>query len=68
MVGGGIREFVDGPAFLEKELFGLGVDRYLYVRVHDHASGPVPICVFQEHLTCFFDVKCITFLTLGLVH
>ena len=29
---GGIREFVnetDGPAFLERELMGLGVDRYL---------------------------------------
>ena len=31
MVGGGIREFmnnVDGPAFLERELVGLGVDGY----------------------------------------
>ena len=31
MVGGGIWEFVnnmDGPAFLEKELVGLGVDEY----------------------------------------
>jgi hypothetical protein len=31
MVGGGIREFVndtDGPAFLEKELMGFGVDGY----------------------------------------
>ena len=30
-VGGGIREFVndtDGPAFLERELVGLGVDGY----------------------------------------
>ena len=32
MVRGGIREFVndmDGPAFLERELMGLGVDGYL---------------------------------------
>ena len=31
MVGGGIREFVidmDGPACLERELMGLGVDEY----------------------------------------
>ena len=31
VVGGGIREFVnnaDGPAFLERELVGLGVDEY----------------------------------------
>ena len=31
VVGGGIREFVDdtdGPAFLEKQLVGLGVDGY----------------------------------------
>ena len=31
MVGGGVREFVndmDGPAFLERELIGLGVDGY----------------------------------------
>ena len=31
MVGGSIWEFmynVDGPAFLERELVGLGVDRY----------------------------------------
>ena len=31
MVRGGIREFVndtDGPAFLERELVGLGVDGY----------------------------------------
>ena len=31
MIGGGIREFVndiDGPAFLERELVGLGVDGY----------------------------------------
>jgi hypothetical protein len=30
-IGGGIREFVndtDGPAFLERELVGLGVDGY----------------------------------------
>ena len=31
VIRGGIREFVDdtdGPAFLERELVGLGVDRY----------------------------------------
>ena len=31
VVGGGIREFAhdtDGPAFLERELVGLGVDGY----------------------------------------
>jgi hypothetical protein len=31
VVGGGIREFVDDtdrPTFLERELVGLGVDRY----------------------------------------
>ena len=31
MVGGGIREFVndmDGPAFLERDLMGYGVDGY----------------------------------------
>ena len=37
---GGIQEFVndaDRPAFLERELMGLGMDGYQYVRVHDHA-------------------------------
>ena len=30
MVGGGIGEFVnDGPAFMERELMGFGVDGYL---------------------------------------
>ena len=49
MVGGGIREFMnkaDGPAFLERELVGLGVDGYQQVRVRDRASGPVPIHTF----------------------
>ena len=51
VVGGGIREFmnnVDGPAFLERELVGLGVDGYRQVRVRDHASGPVPIHTFES--------------------
>ena len=46
---GGIRMFVndtDGPPFLERELVGLGVDGYWYVRVHDHANGTVPIYTF----------------------
>ena len=36
MVGGGIREFmnnVDGPAFLERELVGLGTGRSEFVTV-----------------------------------
>ena len=36
MVGGGIREFMnnaDGPAFLERELVGLGVDGYRHVKI-----------------------------------
>ena len=43
---GGFREFVkdtDGPAFLERELMGLGVDGYQLVRVYDRASEWVPI-------------------------
>ena len=28
----------------------------------------MPIHTFQEHLTCFSNVNCITFLTLKLVH
>ena len=57
VVGGGIREFMnefmnnaDGPAFLERELVGLGVGGYRQVRVRDRASGPVPIHTFREHL------------------
>ena len=49
MIGGGIRELVndtDRPAFLERELVGLGVDGYQQVRVRDRASGPVPIHTF----------------------
>ena len=49
VVGGGIWEFMnnaDGPAFLERELVGLGVDGYRQVRVRDRASGPVPIHTF----------------------
>ena len=57
---GGIWEFVnnmDGPAFLERELVGLGVEGYLYVRVHNCVSGTVPIYIFREHLTYFSNVK-----------
>ena len=60
VVGGGIWEFMnnaDGPAFLERELVGLGVDGYRLVRVRDHASGTVPIYMFREHLTHFSNVK-----------
>ena len=65
MVGSGIWEFMDnadGPAFLERELVGLGVDGYRQVRVRDCASGPVPIHTFREHLTCFPNVKSFTIL------
>ena len=71
MVGGGIREFVndtDEPAFLERELMGLGVDGYLYVRVHNHESGLVPIYTFREHLTHVSNIKCFTFPIWELVH
>ena len=53
---------------LERELMGLGVDGYCYIRVDNRASWPVPIYTFREHLTCFSNVKCIRFLTLELVH
>ena len=56
MVGGSFRKFVydtDGPAFLERELVGLGVDGYRYVRVRNRASETVPINTFRENLTCF---------------
>ena len=46
VVRAGIREFVDNtdePAFLERELVGLGVDGHWYVRVDDRANGTVPI-------------------------
>jgi hypothetical protein len=49
MVGGGIWEFVndtDRSGFLERELMGLGVDAFLKVRIHECASGPVPIYTF----------------------
>ena len=65
VLGGGIREFVndtDGPAFLEMELVGLGVDGYQWVRVHDRACGTVPIYTFREHLTRFSNVKSLHFL------
>ena len=55
-VRGGIREFMnnaDGPAFLERELVGLGVDGYRQVRLRVRAYGTVPIHTFREHLTCF---------------
>ena len=55
----------DGPAFLERELVGLGVDGYQQVRVRDRASGPVPIHTFREHLTCFPNVKSFTFFYIG---
>ena len=58
----------EGPAFLERELLGLGVDGYRQVRVHDLASGPVPIDRFREHLTCFPNVKSFIFFTLELVY
>ena len=58
----------DGPAFLERELVGLGVDGYRQVRVCDRASGTVPIHTFREHLTCFPNVKSFTFFTLELVY
>ena len=70
MVGDGIWEFMnnaDGPAFLERELVGLGVDGYRWVRVRDRASGTVPINTFREHLTYFSKVKSFTFFTLELV-
>ena len=51
----------DKPAFLERELMGLGVDGYRYVRVHNHASGPVPIYMFREQMTCFSIVKALHF-------
>ena len=49
MFGGGLREFMndaDGPAFLERELVGLGVDVYQQVRV----------CLFFFHQCVFMDV------------
>ena len=67
MVGGVIREFVndtDRPAFLERELVGLGVDGYQSIRVQDRASGPVPIYMFWEHLTCVSHVKNVMHFTL----
>ena len=39
----------DGSAFLERELVGLGVDGYRWVRVHDCASGMVPIYTFRDY-------------------
>ena len=51
----------DGSAFLERELVGLGVDGYRWVRVHDCASGMVPIYTFREYLTHFSNVKSIHF-------
>ena len=59
VVGGGIWEFMnnaDGPAFLERELVGLGVDGYRQVRVCDRASGPVPIHTFREYLSCHISL------------
>ena len=47
---------------------GFVVDRYRYVRVHDHMSLSVPIHMFQEHLIHLSTVKGITFSTLELVH
>ena len=49
IVAGDIWEFVndtDGPALLERKLMELSVDGYWQVRVHDHASGTVPIYMF----------------------
>jgi hypothetical protein len=71
VVGGGTREFMnnaDGPAFLERELVGLGVNGYRQVRVRDRASGTVPIHTFREHLNCSPNVKSFTFFTLELVY
>ena len=58
----------DGPAFLEKELMGYEGDGYQQVRVHECASGTLPIYTFREHLTRFSNVKYFTFFTLELVY
>ena len=63
MVGGGVWEFmnnVDGPAFLERELVGLGVDVY-------RASGTVPIHVSRAS-DLFPQCKKLYFFTLELVY
>jgi len=52
----------DAPAFLERELVGLGVNGYREVRFHDRVSGMVPINMFREHMTCFPNVKTLHFL------
>jgi hypothetical protein len=52
----------DSPAFLERELVGLGVDGYREVRFNDRASRMVPINMFREHLTCSPNVKTLHFL------
>ena len=51
MVGGGIREFVDRPAFLERELMGTGRLEFTTVQ-WTSALNP-----FREHLTYFYKVK-----------
>ena len=60
VVGGGIWEFVnntDRPAFLERELVGLGVDGYWQVRVRDCASGTVPIHTFLLYIYGYYDLE-----------
>ena len=49
LVGGSIREFVcdaNGPTFLKRELIRFGVNRFWYIRVHNHTTRPVRIHTF----------------------
>ena len=63
----GIKEFVydvDGSVFLKRGWWGL-----VWIElVHDCTHILMPIHVFQEHLTCFFNVKSITLHTWKVVH
>jgi hypothetical protein len=47
---------VDKPAFLKRKLVEFGVDKYQYGRVQNSTSGPVPIHMFEGHVTHFFYV------------
>ena len=60
LIGDDIREFVidmDGPAFLERELMGLGVDKYQQVRGHDCTSRPLPMYVSRASDLFFQFIK-----------
>ena len=39
----------DGPAFLERELVGLGVDEYRKARVHDRAGGSFQVFLLDQY-------------------